>query len=222
MYRIIKVLNNNGILVYHNETGRELILLGNGVGFGKRPTQQIEQIQGARVYSLVTRQKQQSVLKVVNGIRPEFIEAAGRIIDEAEKVFPKMNRDILLPMADHIALAAKRAKENRQMPNPFTPDIRVLFAKEFSVAQKGREIPTDFEIDSYKYGSREPEIPYIFDLASRILAEDEYEIVMLCQVSGYKRREVAEMLGIPIGTVTWKNNEALKKLRRHLEKEGSL
>ncbi len=45
MYRIIKVLNNNGILVYHNETGRELILLGNGVGFGKRPTQQIEQIQ---------------------------------------------------------------------------------------------------------------------------------------------------------------------------------
>ena len=80
------------------------------------------------------------VLKMVNGIRPEFIEAAGRIIDEAEKVFPKMNRDILLPMADHIALAAKRAKENRQMPNPFTPDIRVLFAKEFSVAQKGREI----------------------------------------------------------------------------------
>lgn len=85
-----------------------------------------------------------------------------------------------------------------------------------------REIPTDFEIDSYKYGTREPEIPYIFDLASRILTEEEYEIVMLCQVSGYKRREVAEMLGIPIGTVTWKNNEALKKLRRHLEKEGSL
>ena len=26
------------------------------------------------------------------------------------------------------------------MPNPFTPDIRVLSAKEFSVAQKGREI----------------------------------------------------------------------------------
>lgn len=109
MYRIIKVLNNNGILVYHNETGREMILLGNGIGFGKRPTQQIGPIQGARVYSLVSRQKQQSVLKVVNGIRPEFIEAAGRIIDEAEKVFPKMNRDILLPMADHIALAAKRA-----------------------------------------------------------------------------------------------------------------
>ena len=85
MYRIIKVLNNNGILVYHNETGRELILMGNGIGFGKKPTQQIESVPGAKVYSLVTRRKQQSVLKVVNGIHPSFIEASGRIIEEAEK-----------------------------------------------------------------------------------------------------------------------------------------
>ena len=140
MYRIIKVLNKNGILVYHNETGRELILRGNGVGFGKKPTQQIEDMPGATVYSLVTRQKQQSVLKVVNGIQPGFIEAAGRIIEEAEKVFSEVNHEILLPMADHIALAAKRAKENRQIPNPFTPDIRVLFSKEYTVAMRGRDI----------------------------------------------------------------------------------
>lgn len=82
-----------------------------------------------------------------------------------------------------------------------------------------REIPTDFEADAYKFGSGEAEIPYIFDLAARVLAEDEYEILMLCQVSGYKRREVAEMLGMPISTVTWKNNEALKKLKKIIEKE---
>lgn len=85
-----------------------------------------------------------------------------------------------------------------------------------------REIPTDFDEDSYKYGAAETEYPYIFDLAAKILTEDEYKIVMLCQVAGYKRREVANMLGIPIGTVTWKNNEALKKLKQNLEKEGSL
>lgn len=28
------------------------------------------------------------------------------------------------------------------------------------------------------------------------------------------------MLQMPIGTVTWKNNEALKKLRIYLQKEG--
>ena len=140
MYRIIKVLNNNGLLVYDERAKRELIFLGNGVGFGKRPTEKLADIKGAKVYSLVTRQKNQSVLKVVNGISPEFIEVAGRIIEEAEKVFREVNHEILLPMADHIALAAKRARENRQMANPFTPDIRVLFSGEYSVALKGRDI----------------------------------------------------------------------------------
>lgn len=36
MYRVIKVLNNNGILVLDDASGQELILLGNGVGFGHR------------------------------------------------------------------------------------------------------------------------------------------------------------------------------------------
>ncbi len=140
MYRIIKVLNNNGLLVYDLDTGKEQIFLGNGVGFGKKPAQKIERIRGAKIYSLVTRKNEQSVLKVVNGIRPEFIEAAGRIIEEAEKVFQEVSHDILLPMADHIALAAKRAKENRQIPNPFTPDIRVLFGREYEVALRARDI----------------------------------------------------------------------------------
>ena len=140
MYRIIKVLNNNGLLVYDERAKRELIFLGNGVGFGKRPTEKLADIKGAKVYSLVTRQKNQSVLNVLNGIIPEFIEVAGRIIEEAEKVFHEVNHEILLPMADHIALAAKRARENRQMANPFTPDIRVLFSGEYSVALKGRDI----------------------------------------------------------------------------------
>lgn len=84
-----------------------------------------------------------------------------------------------------------------------------------------REISTDFQEDAYKYGTSEAEIPYLFDLAARILTPEEYEIVMLCQVAGYKRREVSKMLGIPIGTVTWRNNEALKKLKKHLEEDNA-
>ena len=34
MYRIIKVLNNNAILALDQEKKREIILLGNGIGFG--------------------------------------------------------------------------------------------------------------------------------------------------------------------------------------------
>ena len=49
MFRIIKVLNNNSILVLSNETKREYILMGSGIGFGKMPGQQIESVKGAKV-----------------------------------------------------------------------------------------------------------------------------------------------------------------------------
>ncbi len=85
-----------------------------------------------------------------------------------------------------------------------------------------REISTDFDQDSYRYGSQETHLPYLFDIAQKILTEEEYQILMLCQVAGYKRREVAAMLNIPIGTVTWKNNKALKKLKIYLQKEDNV
>lgn len=88
--------------------------------------------------------------------------------------------------------------------------------------KRSRETATDFAAAEHLYGTRETELPFIFDLASKILSEEEYEIIMLCHVAGYKRREVAEMLGMPIGTVTWKNNEALKKLKENLRSEGGI
>lgn len=91
-----------------------------------------------------------------------------------------------------------------------------------SLRKRGREVATDFSEDPAALGTRETELPFIFDLAAKVLSEEEYEIVMLCHVAGYKRREVAEMTGIPLSTVTWKNNEALKKLRKCLDSEGGI
>lgn len=155
MYRVIKVLNNNSVLVLNEERKKEYILLGNGIGFGRRTSEQFKSAGNAKIYSLVTRRKQQSVLKTVNGIEPVFIEATGKIIDIAEEMFSGINKDILLPLADHIALAAKRAKENAQLPNPFTSDIKLLFPGEFNAAVKGRKVlkeMTGYEISDDEAG----------------------------------------------------------------------
>ncbi|MGN0807156.1 MAG: RNA polymerase sigma factor [Candidatus Coproplasma sp.] len=82
--------------------------------------------------------------------------------------------------------------------------------------KRKREVLTDFSEPFFGEGY-EQEVPYIFELAQKILSEEEYQIVMMCQVAGYKRREVAEILSQPIATVTWKNNQALKKLKEALK-----
>ncbi len=59
----------------------------------------------------------------------------------------------------------------------------------------------------------------LIDFAMRNLSETEFRILMLCELDGFKRREVARMLGMPLSTVTWHYRQALKLLKNLLEKE---
>ena len=52
--------------------------------------------------------------------------------------------------------------------------------------------------------------------AAESLTQTEREIVLM-KNAGAKMKEIAEALGIPRGTASWKYSEALEKLRRKLE-----
>ena len=58
----------------------------------------------------------------------------------------------------------------------------------------------------------------LIDLAKRLLADDEFSILMLVTACGYKRKEIGQILDMPTPTVTWKYNNALSKLREALTK----
>ena len=71
------------------------------------------------------------------------------------------------------------------------------------------------------FGVSEPDTyGELTDLAKRLLSDDEFLILMLVTACGYKRKELAKMLDMPIPTVTWKYQNALLKMRNTLEKEG--
>lgn len=140
MYCILKILNNNALLAKERETGSERILLGKGIGFGKKAGDRVDTREEIQVYTPVARKENSSAMSVVNTIDPVYIETAGKIIAEAEKVFDSVNRDIILPLADHIAFAVKREQDNVFLPNPFIPDIKILFGKEYAVAMESRKI----------------------------------------------------------------------------------
>lgn len=60
----------------------------------------------------------------------------------------------------------------------------------------------------------------IIKLANKCLTEDEFKIVMMYTIGEYKHREIAEILNMPIGTVTWKYKNALNKLKIEIEKQN--
>ena len=42
MYRVSKILNNNGVIAINTEDNQEYVLLGKGIGFGKKVSQRFE------------------------------------------------------------------------------------------------------------------------------------------------------------------------------------
>lgn len=131
MYRIIRVLNNNALLVVDLAKKEEKILLGKGIGFGKKVDEVIQDAFNAKEYALTSGNKNKNT---VNTIEPVYLEAAGMIIEKAESVFGYINREILLLLAEHIAFSARRLKENIHIDNPFISDIKAVFTREYMVA----------------------------------------------------------------------------------------
>ncbi len=88
--------------------------------------------------------------------------------------------------------------------------------------KRKRECVTDFNENEYLTTSEDNtsrvDVP-IFRLAKRVLNEQELQIVLMYAVSGYKHKEIAEILDKPLGTVLWAYNNALKKLKKNLGEE---
>lgn len=59
----------------------------------------------------------------------------------------------------------------------------------------------------------------IIEIAKDILSQQDYEIVIMAVVAGYKRREISKILELPISTVSHRYKTALEKLKNYLEKE---
>ncbi len=141
MYRVIKVLNNNGVLVYDMKRQEEAILLGSGIGFGKRVNERFERDENTKRYTIVDREeKKRTGRQVLSGMDPEFLELAGRIVELAKEELGELNPNILIPLADHIAVAVERMQNGILLKNPFHGDIRVLYPDEYRIALKSRDM----------------------------------------------------------------------------------
>ena len=93
MYRICKVLNHNGVIALDMNDSKEYVLLGKGVGFGKKPGERFEQPADCTVYSLQETSSRGDAAELIKSIQPEYFQMANRILNEAERHFGKIVSD---------------------------------------------------------------------------------------------------------------------------------
>ena len=134
MYRVKKALNHNAVVAIDAEKCQEFLILGKGIGFGKKVTEYVEPRAEDTVYSMKECTERGEAEDIVNEVSPVCLEIADAVINKAEEEFGNIDRRILFPL---------------------TPDIRVLFHSEYKVAEEIKPLLLEkmgVEIDEHEVG----------------------------------------------------------------------
>ena len=95
MYRITKVLNHNTVLAVKDKSAREYLIVGKGVGFGKKITQSVEPTEEDSLYELTQTRDRGPAKDIVKSIEPEYLEIANTLLDNAEHEFGHRQKHIV-------------------------------------------------------------------------------------------------------------------------------
>lgn len=87
------------------------------------------------------------------------------------------------------------------------------------IARRKRELSLDVEENASQFGTYrlDEDGSPVTEIMNRVLGETERQIVTLHVMSGFKHREIAEILDKPLGTVLWTYNNALAKMRKAIK-----
>ncbi|ANU14575.1 Beta-glucoside bgl operon antiterminator, BglG family [Planococcus halocryophilus Or1] len=132
---IQKVLNNN-VVIAHNDVYKEVVLIGNGLGFNRKKGDSVPFDQADKTFLLKDEKEMEQYVNLLPYIEEKliaFIQELLLFIEE--KMDKELNEHIHVALTDHIAFAINRAKKDIQFSNPFLFEIESLYPKEYLVAK---------------------------------------------------------------------------------------
>lgn len=140
MLKILKVFNNNVALVL-NDSNHEEIIMGKGVGFGKREHDIISNKGIEKRFVLEDKTSLKAFQELLGRIDIEDIELASDVIRDGEQLLGyQCSNSILLTLSDHISFMLKRAREKTLFTTPLEWDIKMIYPAEFKYAQSAVEM----------------------------------------------------------------------------------
>ncbi|MGL5711491.1 MAG: PRD domain-containing protein [Paraclostridium sp.] len=135
MYSILKSFNNNVILCIEDNSNKEYILVGKGIGFGLKANDKFSSIEKVEKKFVVDEDKQGNLEELYNNINPSYIgvvtEALSNINSNIEW---DLNQKSHMAILDHIVFAIERYYENIFLENQFKLELKALYEYEWKIA----------------------------------------------------------------------------------------
>lgn len=150
--KIEKIINNNIVSALEPE-GKEIIIMGRGIGFGTRPGKEIPEGKIEKVFRLDSQNSVDKFKELLVKLPLEHIQVSTEIINYAKSVLNRsLNQNIYITLTDHISFAIQRYKQKMIFSNPLLNEIKTFYKEEYligeyAVALIERKIGVIFPVD---------------------------------------------------------------------------
>ncbi len=144
-YTVNKALNNNVILAFDEEKREEVVLVGKGIGFGKKEgtTVKLSEWQIEKSFLAFDGDIKKEYYQLINQLNGKVIGLSEEIIAMAEKELGQLNSHVHIALTDHISFAIERIKAGMDINNPFIYEIKALYPDEFTIGKRAAKMIKD-------------------------------------------------------------------------------
>mgnify|MGYP000580390617 CR=1 FL=1 len=134
--RIVRKINNSAA-VAQDSRGKELIVIGKGIGFPAVPYELTDMSRIDRTFYDIDPR----YFEMISTLPQEILLASADITEDAQVVLnTTLNSNLPLTLADHLNFAAERLRKGIEISTPLAYDVRHLYPKETELAKQAREL----------------------------------------------------------------------------------
>lgn len=134
--RIIRKINNN-VALGLDGSGVEIVVMGKGIGFPNMPYELDDLSKVDRTFYGIDQQ----YIGLLESIDENIFTVSSKIVQNGRAVLSvELNPNIIFTLADHIAFAIRRFKDNIDIRNPLSLEIRHLYTTETVLGEKALDL----------------------------------------------------------------------------------
>ncbi len=131
---LIERIINNNVISALDEDGKEIVAMGNGIGFGKKKGQECDESRIDKIFRIEDEAALGRFRDLLAKLPLEYIQVSNDIISYAKKELSvSLNQNVYITLTDHISFALERFQNNMNFANALHSEIRRFYPAEYSV-----------------------------------------------------------------------------------------
>ena len=133
--KISRIINNN-VVSTCDEEGREVIVMGRGVGFKAKEGSTIDEDKIEKVFRLDSQNTMDKFKELLVNLPMEHVQISAEIISYAKEVLNRpINPNVYITLTDPINFALERFKQKMMFSNPLIREVRSFYHAEYLIGE---------------------------------------------------------------------------------------